>query len=111
MKFDADSLNFRRDLARETVVAARVKPVQHVGASPPNTTGQTLIRPGGRDCYPSYWVRDFAMSLASGFITDDECRHALAVTARSQNRDAERRLRNGAAVIPAWAVPDHVNFD
>jgi hypothetical protein len=111
MKLDADSLNFLRDMTRATVDASRVAPGQRVGGSAPNTTGKTLIRPGGRDCYPSYWIRDFAMSLDAGFITDEEVRHALAVTARSQNRDAERRLRNGAAIIPPWAVPDHVNFD
>src|SRR3954471_7794739 len=104
MKLDRDSLNFLRDLAGATVDASRVAPGRRIGGSAANTTGQTLIRPGGRDCYPAYWVRDVAMSLGAGFITDDEVRHALAVTARAQNRDAERRLRNGAAVIPAWAV-------
>ena len=33
-------------------------------------------------------------------MSEEELRHALAVTARTQNRDQERKLRGGAAVIP-----------
>lgn len=76
-----------------------------------NTTGKTLVRPGGRQAYPAYWVRDFAMSMDAGFMTAEEVQHALAMTARTQNGDQERRLRNGAAIVPAWAIVDHMNFD
>jgi hypothetical protein len=58
---DLDNVRFLRSLARDAVEASRVRPGERVGDSPLNTTGHTLIRPGGRACYPAAWVRDFAI--------------------------------------------------
>ena len=101
---------FLSDITRATVHASRVAQGQAVAGSVPNSTGQTLIRPGGRDCYPAFWPRDFAMSLDSGFITRDEALHALRVIAKSQNGAQPRNLPSSAA-IPPFAIPDHVLFD
>jgi hypothetical protein len=101
---------FLSDITRATVEASRVRPGQAVAGSVANTTGHTLIRPGGRDCYPAFWVRDFSMSLESGFITKDEALHALRLIAKSQNGPQQRKLRPGA-VVPEFAVPDHILFD
>jgi hypothetical protein len=70
----------------------------------------TLIRPGGRDCYPAFWVRDFSMSLDCGLISAQEIRHALRVIAQAQNGADERKLKSGA-IVPAFAIADHINFD
>ncbi len=105
-----DSLSFLHDLTRDVVEASRVYPGQRVGDSPENTCGFALIRPGGRSSYPSYWIRDFAISLASGFITPDEMHTHLILTARCQNGATERRLASGA-ILPPYAIPDHINFD
>ena len=110
MIFDADDLRFLEQMTRDVVEASRVRPGERVGNSPANTQGHTLIRPGGRGAYPAMWVRDFAMSLESGFITPEEARQHLALIAKSQNGRRERRLKSGA-IIPPFAVPDHVNFD
>src|SRR6185503_10165347 len=93
-----DDRQFLSDITRATVEASRVRPGQAVAGSVANTTGHTLIRPGGRDCYPAFWVRDFSMSLESGFITQDEALHALRVIARSQNGPQQRKFRPGAVV-------------
>src|SRR5205823_11532128 len=37
-------------------------------------------------------------------------RHALNVIAHAQNGPTERRLKSGA-IVPPYAIPDHVNFD
>lgn len=111
MTFDADDIRFLETMARDVVEASRVRPGQRVAGSPPNTLGRVLIRPGGRDCYPAVWVRDFAMSLDSGFITPVEAADHLELIARAQNGPKQRKLRAGAAVIPPYAVPDHINFD
>lgn len=104
------SLRFLCDLTRDVVEASRVRPGDRVGASPVNTCGFTLIRPGGRSSYPSYWIRDFAMSLESGFVTSDEMHSHLILTARCQNGATERKLASGA-ILPRYAIPDHINFD
>jgi hypothetical protein len=69
-----------------------------------------LVRPGGRDCYPAFWIRDFAMSLESGFISPVEILNHLRLTAEKQNGPQTRYLKNGLQ-IPPYAIADHINFD
>lgn len=106
--FPGESLDYLRDLTQAVVNAARVKPGEKHGGSVANTTASTLIMPGGN--YPAFWIRDFAMSLESGFITTDEMLHHLRLVARCQNGPQPRRLRN-SLVLPPYAIPDHINFD
>ena len=106
--FPAEDLGFLRDLTRDVVRAARVRPGEKRGGSPANTTGFTLIMPGGN--YPAYWIRDFAMSLDSGCVTAEEMLDHLRLTARCQNGPEIRRLKNGL-MVPPFAIPDHINFD
>ena len=89
--------------------ASRVRPGQRVGSSTPNITGGTLIRPGGRDCYPAFWIRDFAMSLECGLIPPEEQRHALLLTAATQQ--AEDWQTPLGSLVPRGAIADHINFD
>jgi hypothetical protein len=105
---DPESLAFLKDLAAATIESARVRPGQSRGGMRPNTTGATVITPGGH--YPAFWIRDFAMSLDCGLIGPAEMLNHLQLTARSQNGDTERRLKS-TAVVPPFAIPDHVNFD
>jgi len=107
--FTPENIAFLRGLARDVVEASRVWPGQSVAGSPPNTTGATLIRPGGRDCYPAFWIRDFAMSLDSGLITTEELEHALLLTAHLQ-ADADWHTPSGS-LVPRGAVADHITFD
>lgn len=104
---DADR-TFLEELTAAVVEASRVPPGSKVGPFGPNVTGGTVIRPGGRDCYPAFWIRDYAMSLESGQITLEEQRHALLLTATVQ-QDAEWPLPSGS-VVPAGAIADHVTF-
>lgn len=100
---------FLDGITAAVVDASRVKPGEKVGAFGPNTSGAVLIRPGGRDCYPAFWIRDYAMSLDVGLITAEEQRHALLVTASCQE-DAGRALASGSTV-PRGSIPDHITFD
>jgi hypothetical protein len=108
--FRAADLQFLRDLARDVVEQSRVRAGTRVGQSPTNTCGFSLIMPGGRGGYPAFWIRDFAMSLESGFVTPEEMINHLRLTARCQNGSAARTLKQGL-VIPPFAIPDHINFD
>ncbi len=103
-----DDMHFLEGLTSAVVDASRVAPGAKVGAVGPNTTGGTLIRPGGRDCYPAFWIRDYAMSLESGCITLDEQRHALMLTAEKQQNEPWP-LPNGS-FVPRGAIPDHITF-
>jgi hypothetical protein len=103
-----DSLRYLVELGDAIVEDSRVRPGESVAGHGPNTTGGTLVRPGGRDCYPAFWIRDFVMSLDSGLITPDEANHALLLTARLQ-AEKDRRLRSGS-FVPRGAIADHVTF-
>jgi len=105
------SLGFLADFTRDSIEAARVRPGERVGRNfPANTSGCTLIRPGGRDCYPAVWTQDFAITLETGFVTPEEMADHLGLIARAQNGAKERRLKSGA-IVPPFAIPDHVLFN
>ena len=75
----------------------------------PNNTGGVLIRPGGRDCYPSFWIRDYAMSLECGFINNDEQKHMLLLTASTQCDQSW--ITPGGSMVPYGAIADHIRID
>lgn len=104
-----EDLSFLKQMAADVVEASRVRPGDKVGDFGPNLTGATLIRPGGRKCYPAFWIRDYAMSLASGCISLPEQRKMLLLTARNQP-DIEIRLASGSRVPPG-SIPDHITFE
>ncbi|HQK77271.1 MAG TPA: hypothetical protein PKZ25_13845, partial [Candidatus Hydrogenedentes bacterium] len=79
---EADDMAFLRELTAAVLDASRVAPGAKVGGIGPNVTGGTVIRPGGRDCYPAFWIRDYAMSIDSGLVSVEEQRHMLLLTAR-----------------------------
>ncbi|MFH1965317.1 MAG: hypothetical protein ABIJ42_07215 [Acidobacteriota bacterium] len=103
---DEEDLDFLKEITRDVVEASRVHEGDMVGEYGPNITGGTLIRPGGRDCYPAFWIRDYAMSLDCGLISAEEQRHMLLLTAKHQP-DHEIRLKSGS-FIPPGSIPDHI---
>jgi len=74
----------------------------------PNNTGISLIRPGGRDCYPAFWIRDYAMSLETGMIPSEEQLQILLFTAARQTDQSW--ITGGGSLVPLGAIPDHIRF-
>ncbi|PIX77151.1 MAG: hypothetical protein COZ37_04205 [bacterium (Candidatus Ratteibacteria) CG_4_10_14_3_um_filter_41_18] len=112
MNIKGEKLTFLKDLLKDVVDASRILPkaqipIEETNIPTENTTGITLIRPGGRTCYPAFWIRDFTMSLESGFITTDELKGMLLLTAKCQ-RGAEPWHLDTGAVVPPFAIPDHI---
>ena len=106
---DSD-FNFLKELTREVVDSSRIFPGQMIaGKWGPNNTGGVLIRPGGRDCYPSFWIRDYAMSLECGFINNDEQKHMLLLTASTQCD--QPWITKGGSMVPYGAIADHIRID
>jgi hypothetical protein len=105
---DDGSVKFLKELTAATIESARVRPGKSRGGMGPNTTGITLITPGGN--YPALWVRDFAMSLDCGLIGPAEILPQLRLIAQCQSGEKERRLQSGG-IIPPFAIADHINFD
>jgi hypothetical protein len=101
------ALDFLRGLTLAALASARVPPGHARGGSEANATGITLITPGGN--YPALWTRDFALSLDCGLIGAAEILPPLRLIAQCQNGAQERRLQSGA-VIPPFAIVDHVNL-
>jgi hypothetical protein len=104
-----EDLAWLRGLTAAVIDASRVAPGDKVGEYGPNTSGGMLIRPGGRNAYPAFWIRDYAMSLDCGIIPASEQRHMLLHTAAFQ-QDERVELKTGS-VLPPGSVPDHISFD
>jgi hypothetical protein len=115
-------MRFLKEMTGEVLEASRIRPGESlldlpggkeikIGSHIPlkNTTGVTLVRPGGWNCYPAFWIRDFAMSLESGLVPDDELLGMILLTASKQNGPEERVLVK--ACIPPFAVADHIRLD
>jgi hypothetical protein len=104
------NFDFLKELTKDVVDSARIYPGQmiarHYG---PNKTGGILIRPGGRDCYPSFWIRDYAMSIECGFINDEEQKHMLFLTASTQCD--QPWITQGGSMVPYGAIADHIRID
>ena len=105
-----NDLTFLKDLTKEVMDSSRILPNQRISeAFGGNSTGGVLIRPGGRDCYPSFWIRDYAMSLESGMVTKDEQKHMLQLTASTQCD--QTWISSTGSFIPAGAIADHIRID
>ncbi len=103
----SEDLQFLEQMTRDVLELSRIYPGQEVTpAAGPNNTGGTLIRPGGRDCYPAFWIRDYAMALETGLIPPEEQKHMLRLTAETQCDQA--RITSGGGLVPAGAIADHI---
>ena len=103
-------LNFLKGLTKEVMDSSRILPNQKISDGfGGNSTGGILIRPGGRNSYPSFWIRDYTMSLESDMITLDEQKHMLQLTAATQCD--QTWISSTGSFIPAGAIADHIRID
>lgn len=107
---DKDDLLFLEGITRSVMDSSRILPGQSlVTPFGKNNTGGTLIRPGGRETYPSFWIRDYAMSLESGFVTVAEQKHMLLLTASTQCD--QTWITKGGSMVPYGSIADHIRVD
>jgi len=105
-----NDLQYLKELTKDVVESSRIVPGQTISDEfGPNNTGGTLIRPGGRSCYPAFWIRDYAMSLESGFVTNEEQKHMLLLAASTQCD--QPWITNGGSMVPIGAIADHIRID
>lgn len=105
-----DDLDFLKGITEAITRESRILPGQKaVDAFGPNSTGGTLIRPGGRGAYPSFWIRDYAMSLETGMVTKEEQKHMLTLTAATQCD--QTWITKGGSMVPVGSIADHVRID
>jgi len=100
---------FLQIMTCDVVEASRIAPGQSIGNYGTNLTHGVLVRPGGWDCYPAFWIRDFTLSLPSGFVTEAEQLHALRLTAACQ--PLQELTPGGGGIIPAGSIPDHITLN
>ena len=106
----SDDFQFLESMTKDVLESSRIYPGQKVSVEfGGNSTGGTLIRPGGRDCYPSFWIRDYAMSLESELVPADEQKHMLMLTASTQCD--QTWIGTGGSMIPYGSVADHIRID
>ena len=103
-------LEYLKELTKDVMESSRIYPGQTISKDfGPNDTGGTLIRPGGRGCYPAFWIRDYAMSLDCGLVTREEQKHMLQLTASTQCNQA--MITKEGCMIPFGAIADHIRID
>jgi len=100
---------FFHEQARRIVDSAALAPGQSSGPWR-NTTSFKMHVPGGNMGYPAYWVRDSVMMLGGDFITSAELEGWIRMICRTLVGPGDRQVRPGV-VVPAYAVPDHINLD
>jgi hypothetical protein len=101
---------FLEGITKAVLDTSRIHPGQALPAPyGKNNTGGILIRPGGRDTYPSFWIRDYAMSLETGFVSKAEQKHMLLLTASTQCD--QTWITRGGSMVPFGAIADHIRVD
>jgi len=95
--------------ARRIVNSARLAAGAQAGDRR-NTTPYDIHVPGGNMGYPAFWVRDAAMMLGGDFIPADEVEGWIRLIVSTLRGPADWQVRPGI-IVPAYAVPDHINFD
>jgi len=104
-------VEFLRGMTRDVVEASRVKSGSNGGGRWPltNSCGFALVTPG-KDTYTAFWPRDFSMAVDSGFHHYPGTAQPSAADLQSAEWSRCAETANGLHV-PAWAIPDHVNYD
>jgi hypothetical protein len=107
---DKDDLLFLKEMTKAVLDSSRINPGAVVSPSfGPNNTKGVLIRPGGKDDYPAFWIRDYAMALETGMVGPKEQKHMLLLTASTQC-DQTWITKNGS-MVPYGSVADHIRID
>jgi len=107
---DANDLTFLEQMVMDVMEASRIYPGQKISKDfGPNQTEGILIRPGGRTSYPAFWIRDYAMSIETGYVSEKEQKHMLDLTASTQS-DRLIRTQWGTS-IPKGSIADHIRID
>jgi hypothetical protein len=101
--------SFLGDQARRIINSARLAAGGQAGGRR-NTTPYDIHVPGGNMGYPAFWVRDAVMMLGGDFIPADEVEGWIRLIVSTLRGPADWQVRPGI-VVPAYAVPDHINFD
>ncbi len=105
-----NDLVFLEQMVKDVMEASRIYPGQKISKDfGPNQTEGVLIRPGGRTSYPAFWIRDYAMSIETGFVSEKEQKHMLELTASTQS-DFLIRTKWGTK-IPKGSIADHIRID
>jgi hypothetical protein len=107
---EANDLVFLEQMVKDVMEASRIYPGQKISKDfGPNQTNGVLIRPGGRTSYPAFWIRDYAMSIETGYVSEKEQKHLLDLTASTQS-DSLIQTKWGTS-IPKGSIADHIRID
>jgi len=105
-----EDFNYLKGLTRAVMDSSRIYPGQIISKDfGANATGITLIRPGGRGTYPAYWIRDYAMSIETGFVSMEEQKQMLLLTAATQCD--QTWISSSGSMIPVGSIADHIRID
>ncbi len=101
--------NFLKEQARRITNSALLPAGATLGKWS-NTTPYDVHVPGGNMGYPAFWVRDAVMMLGGDFISSKELEGWIRFIAGTLKGPEDWHVRPGV-IVPAYSVPDHINFD
>ncbi|MCC6427472.1 MAG: hypothetical protein IT435_11695 [Phycisphaerales bacterium] len=104
-----DGESFLQSQARKIIDSARIRAGQTL-ANHHNATPYDLHIPGGNMGYPAFWIRDAVMMLGARFITAEEIEGWIRLIAATLRGPDPWQVRP-SVTVPAYTVPDHINFD
>lgn len=105
----AEDESFLREQARRIALSARLAPGE-LGGKRRNETPYTIRVPGGNMGYPAFWVRDAVMMLGGDLIPAAELEGWIRLMCSTVPGPRDWHVRPGV-VVPAFSIPDHINFD
>lgn len=111
-----NAINFLIDITKDVTGICVIHPGDEIGENSSgvsrNGLGIDVVTPAGTklspDAYPSFWLRDFVMSVPAGFYSPQYLHDCVVLFAKSQ-RDKDWSWEKG--FVPAFTPAEHITFD
>jgi hypothetical protein len=105
----AGDLRYLEAQARRIAASTLLRPGD-LGGKRRNETPYTIRVPGGNMGYPAFWIRDAIMMLGGDLIPAGELEGWIRLICSTIPGPGDWQVRPGV-VVPAYSIPDHINFD
>ena len=111
-----NAISFLFDMTKDVTGVCVIHPQEDIGENPSgagfNGLGIDVVTPAGTKlspgAYPSFWLRDFVMSVPAGFYSSKYLRDCTILFAKSQ---LDEDWPWEGSFVPAFTPAEHINLD